>query len=57
MLLGEAAQRSAGGESLITVPVFTSHAGMTAEERRKSGISNALVQLCLSVFYGVSSEL
>jgi cystathionine gamma-synthase/cystathionine gamma-lyase/cystathionine beta-lyase len=38
-----------GVDSLITRPALTSHAGLSPEERRESGIPDALVRLSVGL--------
>jgi cystathionine beta-lyase/cystathionine gamma-synthase len=38
-----------GVESLLTVPAVTSHAGMTPEDRKKSGISDTLIRMSVGI--------
>ena len=38
-----------GVESLITLPVETSHASLTEEERKKTGIMENLIRLSLGI--------
>jgi cystathionine beta-lyase/cystathionine gamma-synthase len=38
-----------GAETLITRPASTSHSGMTAEERRRSGISDKMIRLSVGL--------
>jgi cystathionine beta-lyase/cystathionine gamma-synthase len=38
-----------GVESLVTRPATTSHAGMSAQDRRAAGVSDALVRLSIGI--------
>jgi cystathionine beta-lyase/cystathionine gamma-synthase len=38
-----------GVESLVTRPAATSHAGLTAEERREVGVSDGLVRVSVGI--------
>ena len=38
-----------GPETLVTIPAQTSHAGLTAEERRSAGISDGLVRISAGI--------
>lgn len=38
-----------GTETLVTIPARTSHAGLSAEERRASGIGDALVRISVGI--------
>jgi cystathionine beta-lyase/cystathionine gamma-synthase len=38
-----------GVESLLTRPATTSHSGMTAEERRKAGVSDSLIRMSVGI--------
>jgi cystathionine beta-lyase/cystathionine gamma-synthase len=38
-----------GTETLVTIPARSSHAGLSAEERRASGISDALVRISVGI--------
>ena len=45
----ETAPSLGGVETLMTRPVTTSHAGMSAEDRQKAGISDTLIRVAVGI--------